>query len=329
MTRRLRRALLALLFAVSAVAAAPGAHALRIEPVAQDRLPEGVQAALWVRDCGRLPTDDCMVPRGGRLVLDRNNFREGDAAELERQLRSGRYEEVWLASGGGSLAEGIKIGQLLRRVQMTVRVPAGQSCVSACTVAFLGGAFRFVDPGASYEMHAASAFSRSYEFSEQSFEDVRRDARRELPKLLRLIDRSVRENAGEMFQIFQAAVHPLGQQPEGQEARNDAQLKAWMWAPARDTYSGSMQHQADAAQVEREGTAAAQEILMRLERDSMQRCIDELRAMLPRLGSRAEAALNLLGVMYSSRITGTAALSRQTLEQMGIVTVVFDPRGLR
>jgi len=64
---------------------------------------------------------------------------------------------------------------------------------------------------------------------------------------------------------------------------------------------------------------------MRLERESMQQAIDELRPMLPSLGPRAEPALHMLETMYTSRITGTASLSYETLLQMGYITKVFDP----
>jgi hypothetical protein len=78
--------------------------------------------------------------------------------------------------------------------------------------------------------------------------------------------------------------------------------------------------------IRREGVPAAQEILMRIERDSMQVGLEEIRSILPSLGPRAEPALRMVETMYSSRITSTAVLSRQTLVQMGYVTELFDPR---
>jgi hypothetical protein len=113
--------------------------------------------------------------------------------------------------------------------------------------------------------------------------------------------------------------------PPGREDANRMVLRNWLRAAQPSRYRSSPQFQQDVATVKREGVAAVQEILMRLERDTMQVAIDELRRLLPELGPRAEPALRMLETMYSSRITGTASLSYETLLQMGYITKVFDP----
>ena len=95
----------------------------------------------------------------------------GDAAVLASHLRQTRYAEVWRFSGGGDLGEGVSMGHLFRQARETVRVPnVGRVrgaiswpkpenedyCVSACTVAFMGGFFRYMDPDATYQVHSAS-----------------------------------------------------------------------------------------------------------------------------------------------------------------------------
>lgn len=67
------------------------------------------------------------------------------------------YEEIWLCSGGGSVQEGYKVGREFVSARAKVRVPAGFSCVSSCTNAFLGGYLRTIDRGASFGIHSSSA----------------------------------------------------------------------------------------------------------------------------------------------------------------------------
>jgi hypothetical protein len=128
-----------------------------------------------------------------------------------------------------------------------------------------------------------------------------------------------------LFLFFQKAVHPLGQLPPGLEEANSALFARALSRPLSMDYRGSPQARTDAETVRREGAPAAQAILMRFERDAMQRSIEEIRQMLPSLGSRAEPALRMLEAMYSSRITGTASLSYETLLQMGYITQLFGP----
>lgn len=313
--RRLQARLLAVLFLACSAHVHPAA-ALKFEPVAADQLPMGVGSALWARDCGLVRGEECAEGEDG--------FSTGDAAKLERYLRAGRYDEIWFASGGGNLVEGIEIGHLLRRYQQTTRVPSGRSCVSACTVAFLGGVFRFVDETAHYEMHAASVFLRMSVDSD-AIRDLVEDPERELTSRWQDAIGLAREIAVQMLPHLQAAVHPLGRMPGGQEQRTRAELASWASTFSPADYGAGAQLRDDAARIRREGPAAAQDVLMRLERDAIALATESLRARSPQLGSRAESALAIFSVMYSSRITNTAELSQQTMRQLGIVTVLFDP----
>lgn len=81
------------------------------------------------------------------------------ATEFAGALTSaGVVDEVWLASPGGVVNEGLAIGRLLRRSGLIVRISNGSACVSSCTLAFLGGAIRVVDPDAYYGVHMFSIF---------------------------------------------------------------------------------------------------------------------------------------------------------------------------
>jgi hypothetical protein len=304
--------------------AAP-AEALKFEPVDPKLLPAGVKSALWVRDCGKQGFRD------GKCEEAETQFFQGDSVRLARELTGRQYDEIWLASGGGSLDEGIGVGEVLRRFQATVRIPPGYRCVSACTTAFLGGVFRFIDEGATYQVHAGSWFL------EESVEENRMKAFLSDPgKMLtawfqRLSMgenlptwrfKSARETAHALFLHCQKALLPLGILAPGQETAN-RNVFANLLRSSPPRYS-SAQLADDVARINREGIPAAQNILMRIEVDLMTQAIEELRAAVPSLGPRAEPALRILETMYSSRITGTATLSRQTMIQMGYITEMVN-----
>jgi hypothetical protein len=324
----MRPSLTAAAAAILMLVLAARAEALKFEPVAQNLLPAGVKSALWVRDCGLRGFKD------GKCSEDESMFSAGDSAKLARELMARRYDEVWLASGGGNLDEGVGVGEVLRRFQATVRVPPGQSCVSSCTVAFLGGVFRYIDDGATYEVHAASRFLEA-DPDGRNMKELVADPEPNLREYAELLlygadtrngrYKGARESAHILFMHFQKALQPLGVLPAGQEEATRARLKNLLRTTPPLVYAKSPQLTDDVARIRREGIPAAQEILMRIERDSMQEAIDEIRAELPSLGRRAEPALRMLETMYSSRITATAVLSRQTLVQMGYVTQLFDP----
>jgi hypothetical protein len=304
------------------------AEALKFEPVSANQLPANVKSALWVRDCGKQGFKDPKCTDAETM------FSAGDATRLTRELMSRSYDEVWLASGGGNLDEGVGVGEVLRRFQVTVRVPPGYRCVSSCTVAFLGGVFRYLDDGATYEVHAASRFLES-DADGRNMKELIADPEPNLREWAELLlygadlqngrFKGARESAQILFLHFQKALHPLGVLPPGQEEATRARFKSMLRTTPPLSYVQSRRLADDVAQIRREGVPAAQEILMRIERDSMQEAIEEIRADLPSLGRRAEPALKILETMYSSRITGTAVLSRQTLVQMGYVTQLFDP----
>jgi ATP-dependent protease ClpP protease subunit len=61
---------------------------------------------------------------------------------------------VILNSGGGYLADGFELGELLRKNNATTIVQSGSRCSSSCATAFLGGGFRFIEPDAELLFHA-------------------------------------------------------------------------------------------------------------------------------------------------------------------------------
>lgn len=96
---------------------------------------------------------------GMRILLAEGGVGDKEGARLDAAIqKAGALDEVWLSSPGGNLEQGEAMGRVLRRRGLMVRVPNGHACISACTIAFLGGPVRAVDPGAYYGIHMFSVF---------------------------------------------------------------------------------------------------------------------------------------------------------------------------
>lgn len=69
--------------------------------------------------------------------------------------------KVYLASGGGRLADGFSMGNLFRKVGVSTEVAGEATCASSCAIAFLGGKWRSMDPPATLIFHAPYTSSSS------------------------------------------------------------------------------------------------------------------------------------------------------------------------
>lgn len=75
-------------------------------------------------------------------VLAVGPVKHGDTARLSSYLAqkpSRKHVAVYLASEGGNLYEGMKLGLFFRNNRIKTVVEGGFDCASACAVAFLGG----------------------------------------------------------------------------------------------------------------------------------------------------------------------------------------------
>jgi hypothetical protein len=68
---------------------------------------------------------------------------------------------IWLNSPGGNLFAGMQLGRVIRKHGASTHIIDSRTllpgeCYSACSLAFLGGAFRFNDNGGRYGVHRAS-----------------------------------------------------------------------------------------------------------------------------------------------------------------------------
>jgi len=273
------------------------------------------RVVLLARDCGRQGFKDKDCPQWATM------FYKGDSDRLRAAINR-RIDEVWLISGGGNLDEGVKVGEVFREFQATVRVPKGYRCVSACTVAFLGGAFRIVDDGATYEVHSASGYlDDADEFrNEDVVKRLGVDPDGELARFAVDERKSARYWASRLVPYFQQSLLPLGQR-----TNSAARYVRWRDESGSVSYIGSQTLKDDVERFRREGLPAAQQTLMRIERDSMHEAIGELRGIVSELGPRAGPAIDILEAMYSSQITLTAALSHETMLRMGYITAFIDP----
>ena len=94
------------------------------------------------------------------IVLD-GDIAEGDGDAVEALMKeandSGKLvAALRLDSPGGSLAESVKIAELVQRTKIAVVVGARARCASACFLIFAAGTEKFVAYGAAIGVHGAS-----------------------------------------------------------------------------------------------------------------------------------------------------------------------------
>ncbi len=314
------------------LALAPDVQALAFTVIPDDGFGARV---LLIHDCQRIRNSTPCRP-------DEQGFVNGDQRRLAAKWSEGPFAEVWLISGGGSVRAGIDIANDLRRHGQAVRVPnaarllkAGveptrpPACVSSCSIAFMGGQFRSIDilPGdaATYEVHAASAVQWGDPTEEKDYilSFFQRLDSRGLDGVVAFLTNGDREMAAELFCVFQDTLWLTLKKPDPQDPerrRRDQVLRDW--ARERQGYNyPPAQFARDKAILALEGEASLQDILMRVERDSMMTAITEMRGLAGSLGRRADAALDMLAAMFdTSSILETNSVPRETLTKMGYLT---------
>ena len=296
------------------------------------------QTILYVHDCGLLSDDrgaGCKVWQTMVSGPSPEDGYPGDARELDKLLstkeQTGKpYDEVWLFSGGGNLYEGIMTAIVLRQHHATVRVVKGDLCISACTVIFMGGYFRFVDEGASYRVHSGSSFLSGTIGNNTPASELLSQAAKDPDKAFRNFAKSEqvseREMALRLERLFQnTLLIPLGLHlSESEDVFTN-------WAKSNPPHMDYLdaQNQQRAADVQRfkaEGSGCIQDIAMRIERNAMAQAIEDLRAILPNLGKRAGPALEMVSAMYMTSIKETSDLSHETMLRMGYITDANVPQ---
>ena len=95
------------------------------------------------------------------LILVEGDFELDDVERFRSKVATLSTSRVTVAfrSDGGSLVAGIRIGTVIREKKFATVIPDAASCASACALAWLGGAKRFMGQGASVGFHAAYALN--------------------------------------------------------------------------------------------------------------------------------------------------------------------------
>ncbi|MGJ4942104.1 hypothetical protein ACQR1W_16130 [Bradyrhizobium sp. HKCCYLS1011] len=102
-----------------------------------------------------------MAEDNAAVIALSGDIEEGDADGTEALIKAvnddGRLvTAVRLDSPGGSLAEGIKLAELIRRAKLPTVVAAGSRCASACFIVFASGIEKFASHAAAIGVHGVS-----------------------------------------------------------------------------------------------------------------------------------------------------------------------------
>lgn len=182
-------------------------------------VPKG--AILDVRDWRYLVVDEDHRPRlneNGKQVEHRVGFRAHDGLRFKDALREcmkthKAIRRVDFTSNGGAVSAAFEIAQTIAEHGFHTHVPAGSQCVSACTLAFLGGFRRTVDLQGTYEVHSFSSYGGegAERFSEQVL-DLLLTMSKGLKKPEDISDEKVRE-AVKAIQDFEASLERMTKNP--------------------------------------------------------------------------------------------------------------------
>lgn len=99
----------------------------------------------------------------GQPVQTNGQFRAPDGARFRAILKAcldkhRAITRIDFTSGGGDVEAAFEIAQAIAEYRFHTHVPAGSRCVSACTLAFLGGMRRTIDPQGTYEVHGFTRY---------------------------------------------------------------------------------------------------------------------------------------------------------------------------
>lgn len=98
------------------------------------------------------------ISRSGQVpvILVAGEFAYGDGERFRRIAANLPRAIVAFDSAGGNLMAGLRIGETMRARGYSSLVPDGSVCASACAIAWLGGAKRYLASGGRLGFHAAS-----------------------------------------------------------------------------------------------------------------------------------------------------------------------------
>jgi hypothetical protein len=95
-------------------------------------------------------------PGSPAMIFLQGPIESGDGEKFEASVRSVDRAVVFFRSPGGNLRAGLSIGATINTKGFATAVPPSYSCASACALAWLGGARRYMEPNSKIGFHAAS-----------------------------------------------------------------------------------------------------------------------------------------------------------------------------
>ena len=166
-----------------------------------------------------VPRSESGAFRDTTLVYLDGQIDAGAPGRLAEALRGveGRVA-IWLNSPGGNLFAGMQLGRLIRKHGASTHIIDSRTllpgeCYSACSVAFLGGIYRFNDNGARYGVHRASLRGGSRTGDpdlDQSLSSAIRAYIREMGIDTRLLDLWLKARPDEMYVLSEREARSLG-----------------------------------------------------------------------------------------------------------------------
>ena len=125
---------------------------------------------------------------------------------------------IWLNSPGGNLFAGMQLGRVIRKRGASTYIIDSRTllpgeCYSACSLAFLGGVYRFGDNGARYGVHRASLRGGPRTGDPELDHDLSAAIRayvREMGVDARLLDLWVKARPDEMYVLSEREARNLG-----------------------------------------------------------------------------------------------------------------------
>ncbi len=109
-----------------------------------------ISSIAWAADIKRVEGSNSPA-----IIMITGAIKIGDADQFAAVAASISSAVITMASPGGSLIEGLRIGQMIRNRGFATLVPDGATCASACAFAWLGGYKRFLQPQGQIGFHAA------------------------------------------------------------------------------------------------------------------------------------------------------------------------------
>jgi hypothetical protein len=117
----------------------------------------GIFLAISISIAGQCDAANIEIDRSADvpIITITGTLKDGDGESFAEKISGLTRGVVLLASPGGNLFAGLRIGKLIHLKKFSTAVPDGPGCASACAIAWLGGVIRYMGQTARVGFHAA------------------------------------------------------------------------------------------------------------------------------------------------------------------------------